>query len=73
MSEEEKREYRTSLLATPASTKGPEQIGLKCYRCGGSLERRRFEDTWDEAGNPVDVTMNLYCPRCNIRWIPVSG
>ena len=40
----------------------------KCPKCGGQLETRKFVDSWNEKGEPVDVNENLYCPNCGLRW-----
>jgi len=40
----------------------------KCPKCGGQLETRKFVDSWNERGEPVDVNEDLYCPNCRLRW-----
>jgi len=40
----------------------------KCPRCGGQLENRKFVDSWNEKGEPVDVNEGLYCPNCGLSW-----
>ncbi|MEM0095710.1 MAG: hypothetical protein QW660_03645 [Candidatus Bathyarchaeia archaeon] len=45
----------------------------ECPKCGSPLEIRKFVDTWDAEDNPLDVNEDLYCPKCDIRWIPERG
>jgi len=40
----------------------------RCPKCGGELEVRKFVDSWNEKGEPVDVNEGLYCPKCGLRW-----
>jgi hypothetical protein len=40
----------------------------KCPKCGSQLETRKFVDSWNEKGEPVDVNEGLYCPKCGLRW-----
>jgi hypothetical protein len=44
-----------------------------CPDCGGSLEVRKFVDSWDANDNPADVNEDLYCPKCDIRWLKEHG
>ena len=39
--------------------------------CGTQLEMRKFVDVWDEnmKPQPQDVEEDLYCTKCQIRWI----
>jgi len=45
----------------------------ECPKCSSPLEIRKFVDTWDAEDNPLDVNEDLYCPKCDIRWIPERG
>lgn len=42
----------------------------KCPDCGSPLEVRLFIDSWDVVRNkPMDINYDLYCPKCNLRWL----
>jgi hypothetical protein len=45
----------------------------KCPNCGGPLEVRYFIDTRDFEDKPCDVNWDLYCPKCDLRWMDESG
>jgi len=41
----------------------------KCPNCGTELELRKFVDSWDSENKPCDINEDLYCPKCQIRWL----
>jgi hypothetical protein len=45
----------------------------ECPECGTPLELRKFIDCWDAKDKPADVTEDLYCPKCDLRWAPEYG
>jgi hypothetical protein len=42
-----------------------------CPFCGGKLKWGRFVDTWDEKGNPDEISWDPVCQKCGIRWEPI--
>lgn len=43
-----------------------------CPTCNGPLERRTFIDTWDPDGEPCDISQDLWCPACRLRWMDLK-
>jgi len=34
---------------------------------------RRFVDSWGPNDEPVDINDDLYCKKCDIRWLEEDG
>ena len=62
-----------SMICLKCGKKIYESLSPKCPECGAPLEKRRFVDSWDEHGRPLDINEDWYCPSCNIRWERNAG
>jgi len=45
----------------------------QCPKCGGTLETKKFIDSYDADDQPADVYSDLYCPKCDLRWLWEPG
>jgi len=63
----------TGIRTRAFTTVQPKEAKGKCPNCNTSLQLKSFIDARDFEDKPSDINEDLYCPKCDIRWVQEPG